>query len=85
MTGFMFKQSKTIYNHVSFMYLQASIRLKSISGSSTHWCGAVVVSQFHVITAGHCLRDYVKSAYFVTAGDYDREVLFYLFIFVFNC
>lgn len=52
---------------------QATIRVKSVSGKSSHWCGAVVVSRFHVITAGHCLRDYIKAAYFVRAGDYDNE------------
>ncbi|XP_014283793.1 uncharacterized protein [Halyomorpha halys] len=53
---------------------QASIRLKGIVGKSTHWCGAVVISRFHVITAAHCLRDYAKAAYFIRAGDYDNEV-----------
>ncbi|BES87727.1 serine protease [Nesidiocoris tenuis] len=53
---------------------QASIRVTSISGKNTHWCGAVVISPFHVLTAGHCLRDYVKAAYLVRAGDFDSEV-----------
>ncbi|KAL1139366.1 hypothetical protein AAG570_006350, partial [Ranatra chinensis] len=53
---------------------QASIRVKSLSGRSSHWCGAVIISQLHVLTAGHCLRDYIKSTYFIRAGDYDTEV-----------
>ncbi|CAH1407810.1 unnamed protein product [Nezara viridula] len=52
---------------------QASIRLKGIAGKSTHWCGAVVISRFHILTAAHCLRDYAKAAYFIRAGDYDNE------------
>ncbi|KAK6631387.1 hypothetical protein RUM44_005914 [Polyplax serrata] len=53
---------------------QASIRVKSGSGKSVHWCGAIVISQYHILTAGHCLRDYNKAAYFVRVGDYDTEV-----------
>ncbi|XP_024086083.1 uncharacterized protein LOC106674111 [Cimex lectularius] len=53
---------------------QASVRVRSVLGQSTHWCGAVIISRFHVLTAGHCLRDYVKSSYFIRAGDFDIEV-----------
>ncbi|XP_073985789.1 uncharacterized protein isoform X2 [Rhodnius prolixus] len=53
---------------------QASIRVKSVSGKSSHWCGAVIISKYHILTAGHCLRDYIKSYYYIRAGDYDTEL-----------
>uniref|UniRef100_A0A0A9YIK1 Neurotrypsin n=1 Tax=Lygus hesperus TaxID=30085 RepID=A0A0A9YIK1_LYGHE len=52
---------------------QASIRVRSIYGKNTHWCGAIVITSQHVLTAGHCLRDYIKAAYSVRAGDFDSE------------
>ncbi|XP_069680100.1 uncharacterized protein teq isoform X2 [Periplaneta americana] len=51
---------------------QASIRVRT-AGKSVHWCGAVVISPLHVLTAGHCLQDYTKGAYFVRVGDHDTE------------
>lgn len=41
---------------------------------SVHWCGAVVISPVHVLTAGHCLIEYTKDVYFVRVGDHDTEV-----------
>ncbi len=35
----------------------ASIRLKG-SARSFHWCGAVVLSEFHVLTVAHCMEVY---------------------------
>ncbi|XP_011499966.1 PREDICTED: uncharacterized protein LOC105363863 [Ceratosolen solmsi marchali] len=52
---------------------QASIRVRGHSKSS-HWCGAVVLSPLHVLTAAHCLEGYNKGTYFVRAGDYNTEV-----------
>ncbi|CAG2067610.1 unnamed protein product, partial [Timema podura] len=52
---------------------QASVRVRTTI-KSVHWCGAVVISPLHVLTAGHCLQDYTKEAYFVRVGDYDAEV-----------
>ncbi|KAK9506432.1 hypothetical protein O3M35_008374 [Rhynocoris fuscipes] len=54
---------------------QASIRVKSVSGKSSHWCGAVIISKYHVLSAGHCLRDYIKSFYYVRVGDFDTELV----------
>ncbi|XP_076288691.1 uncharacterized protein LOC143213077 isoform X2 [Lasioglossum baleicum] len=51
---------------------QASLRVRGHSRSS-HWCGAVVLSPMHVITAAHCLEGYNKGTYFVRAGDYNTE------------
>lgn len=48
--------------------------MRSGGGKSVHWCGAIVISPFHILTAGHCLRDYNKAAYFIRVGDYDTEV-----------
>ncbi|XP_032680376.1 uncharacterized protein LOC116848411 isoform X2 [Odontomachus brunneus] len=52
---------------------QASIRVRGHSRSS-HWCGAVVVSPLHVLTAAHCLEGYNKGTYFVRAGDYNTDI-----------
>ncbi|XP_012286653.1 uncharacterized protein LOC105703113 isoform X2 [Orussus abietinus] len=52
---------------------QASIRIRGHSRSS-HWCGAVVLSPLHVLTAAHCLEGYNKGTYFVRAGDHNTEV-----------
>ncbi|KAK2582941.1 hypothetical protein KPH14_009002 [Odynerus spinipes] len=52
---------------------QASIRIRGHSRSS-HWCGAVILSPLHVLTAAHCLKGYNKGTYFVRAGDYNTEI-----------
>ncbi|XP_011630840.1 uncharacterized protein LOC105422952 isoform X2 [Pogonomyrmex barbatus] len=52
---------------------QASIRVRGHSRSS-HWCGAVIISPLHVLTAAHCLEGYNKGTYFVRAGDYNTDI-----------
>ncbi|XP_063985117.1 uncharacterized protein LOC135166617 isoform X2 [Diachasmimorpha longicaudata] len=52
---------------------QASLRVRGHSRSN-HWCGAVIVSPLHVLTAAHCLEGYNKGTYFVRAGDYNTEI-----------
>ncbi|CAB0039889.1 unnamed protein product [Trichogramma brassicae] len=52
---------------------QASIRVRGHS-KTTHWCGAVVLSPLHVLTAAHCLEGYNKGTYVVRAGDYNTDV-----------
>ncbi|XP_075216413.1 uncharacterized protein LOC142321844 isoform X2 [Lycorma delicatula] len=51
---------------------KASIRIRT-SIKSVHWCGAVVISSLHILSAGHCVVDYNKDVYFVRAGDHDSE------------
>nr|XP_018903702.1 PREDICTED: uncharacterized protein LOC109034806 [Bemisia tabaci] len=52
---------------------QASLRVRA--GTQTiHWCGAIVISSLHILTAGHCLEDYSKGAYYVRVGDHDTEI-----------
>jgi len=51
----------------------ASIRLQG-TARSFHWCGAVVLSEFHVLTAAHCMEDYPRHVYRVRIGDWDAEV-----------
>ncbi|XP_074104804.1 uncharacterized protein LOC141531154 isoform X2 [Cotesia typhae] len=53
---------------------QASIRVRGHSRSN-HWCGAVVISPLHVLTAAHCLEGYNKGTYFIRAGDYNTEII----------
>ncbi|PSN37221.1 hypothetical protein C0J52_12660 [Blattella germanica] len=50
----------------------ASVRVRT-GAKSVHWCGAVIISPLHVLTAGHCLQDYTKGAYFIRVGDHDTE------------
>ncbi|XP_031365820.1 uncharacterized protein LOC102678715 isoform X3 [Apis dorsata] len=52
---------------------QASIRVRGYS-KSNHWCGAVIISPLHVLTAAHCLEGYNKKTYFIRAGDYNTEI-----------
>jgi hypothetical protein len=52
---------------------QASVRVRT-GGKSVHWCGAAVISPLHILTAGHCMQDYTKGAYFIRVGDHDTEV-----------
>ena len=39
-----------------------------------HWCGAVIISSSHLLTAAHCLEDYPKESYVVRVGDWDQDV-----------
>ncbi|GAB1869312.1 Neurotrypsin [Camponotus japonicus] len=52
---------------------QASIRVRGHSRSS-HWCGAIMISPLHLLTAAHCLEGYNKGTYFVRAGDYNTDI-----------
>ncbi len=52
----------------------ASIRLQG-SARSFHWCGAVVLSEFHVLTVAHCMEDYPKDVYRVRVGDWDMQAI----------
>ena len=48
---------------------QASVRVRG-RDKTFHWCGAVVISRFHVLTAAHCLREFPVATYVVRVGDY---------------
>ena len=50
----------------------ASVRVRG-SSRSFHWCGAVVVSSLHLLTAAHCMEDYPKDRYEVRVGDWDQD------------
>ncbi|QQP49145.1 Serine protease 79, partial [Caligus rogercresseyi] len=51
----------------------ASVRVQG-SSNSFHWCGAVILSEFHVLTVAHCMEDYPKDVYKIRVGDWDMEV-----------
>lgn len=53
---------------------QATIRARGRNGRSTHWCGAVILSKTHILTAAHCLVGFAKGAYYVRAGDHHSEI-----------
>ena len=55
----------------------ASVRLHSQrKNTSYHWCGAVLLSEFHILTVGHCMEDYPKNVYRIRLGDWDIDVSF---------
>ena len=52
----------------------ASIRLQG-DRRTFHHCGAVVISEFYVLTAGHCMEDHPRKVIRVRVGDWDMEVI----------
>ena len=51
----------------------ASIRVRG-NTRTFHWCGAVIISTHHILTAGHCISDYPKESYLVRVGDWDQDI-----------
>lgn len=62
---------ETVYGHHPW---QAALRVKK-QGKSVHWCGAVLISKYHVLTAAHCLIGYPKGGYMIRLGDFDTQTL----------
>ncbi len=48
---------------------QASIRVRGRE-ETYHWCGAVIISHYHLLTAAHCLREFPLATYIVRVGDF---------------
>ncbi|XP_076032517.1 neurotrypsin-like, partial [Oratosquilla oratoria] len=49
----------------------AGLRLRTTTGSS-HWCGGVIVTAEHIMTAAHCVNRYPSSTYIIRVGDFDN-------------
>ena len=52
---------------------QASLRIRG-HDQTYHWCGAALISHFHLITAAHCLKDFPLKQYLVRVGDHELDV-----------
>lgn len=53
---------------------QASIRVRG-KDKTYHWCGATIISHFHVLTAAHCLKEFPINIHSVRVGDFALDVI----------
>ena len=63
--------------------MKVGIRQKQIV-SSSHWCGATILSEDVILTAAHCVHKHNPASYILRIGDYDNTVILFVKLSFFN-
>ncbi|XP_076317919.1 neurotrypsin-like isoform X2 [Tachypleus tridentatus] len=61
--------SETIYGAYPW---QVDVRIYTGS-TSFHWCGGVIITDYFVLSAAHCLEKYQQSDYLIRVGEFNNK------------